>query len=859
MNTPLRARHILGLWVVGCLLVLPAVAQVSSIVDISPDMSTHDPSDPDGASGGRVNGIVVDPNDGSTLYAASEWGGIYQSVDSGLTWQRFDGHRPTATWDVAVDTSNSNRLFATSFFDGRAAGESQSGINVSVDRGASWARPASAVPPAGFCSNVNDQTELTAFGISIDPTDSSKVYIGTSCGLAVSSDSGATWTYHKPPVGAARMWDVLVRADGSLVDTCGDSGHWWMNTTTGVWSQSAGRQLPSGRCSLAASPYDQQNLFAVVGTRIYESKVAGEWVNTRTNPSPQGRIPFVATNARSTAPAGTQFDLWFGDVSLFRVPCDSNNSPSCGTGNNPVWQGGYTRGAGGHDDMGDIAFDPAASVDACPILMSSDGGVYHNLDSVSPGCQAPSWEQPDVTPHGLWPFAMSGASRAGAISEDLYFGNQDNGVFGTLDAGAAKPSWENEICCDGFDTAADDFNGGSILYSVCCFGGGRSTRYFRNGALFAGGGEINYPPGGAPSFKYPDSFVRWDANKYAMVTLGGGGGLYVTQDVSAQPIDWVELGSATKPATNTICAVKAGLSQGGVPTFYVQTGGCNATSTNDRVFRFVGTNPSDSFTEIVLPQGGFGVFDVNPGDPQQLLAAGFTANDARMYRSSNSGTSWTAIPQLDDLMRGGGSFPIVNERGPTDFTGMNGYHQPSLVALDPTDSDVMVAGGRDSGIFLTTDGGASWDLVTDPRNSQTSGTPHIPRPRFAYFDQEGGQKSVFIGSQGRGIWRLTLGQSFQISVSGTCPGQVTVNISNAPPTTEVGVVAAANTNGFTKGGVLCSGAQLEVGEPFQLPPNWVFTDESGSASTQLTLPANRCFIEALATATCEASGAVQVP
>ena len=53
------------------------------------DNSDHDPIDPDGATGGRVNGIVVDPNDGSVLYAASEWGGIYQTVDTGLTWQRL--------------------------------------------------------------------------------------------------------------------------------------------------------------------------------------------------------------------------------------------------------------------------------------------------------------------------------------------------------------------------------------------------------------------------------------------------------------------------------------------------------------------------------------------------------------------------------------------------------------------------------------------------------------------------------------------------------------------------------------------------------------------------------------------------
>jgi hypothetical protein len=192
---------------------------------------------------------------------------------------------------------------------------------------------------------------------------------------------------------------------------------------------------------------------------------------------------------------------------------------------------------------------------------------------------------------------------------------------------------------------------------------------------------------------------------------------------------------------------------------------------------------------------------------------------------------------------------------------MNGYHQPSLVALDPTDPDLMVAGGRDSGVFLSADGGSSWSTVTDPRTSHVSGTPDIPRPRFAYFDEEGGETSIVLGSQGRGIWRLRLGESagLGLEVEGSCGGEVTLTVSNAPPNTEVALVAAANANGFIKGGALCNGTQLGIGEPFALPPTFVIVDGSGSGSTIRTLPANRCFVEALALASCETSGAIAVP
>jgi hypothetical protein len=78
-----------------------------------------------------------------------------------------------------------------------------------------------------------------------------------------------------------------------------------------------------------------------------------------------------------------------------------------------------------------------------------------------------------------------------------------------------------------------------------------------------------------------------------------------------------------------------------------------------------------------------------------------------------------------------------------------------MAAFDPN-SSAVVAGGQDSGVFLSTDDGATWTLVSDPRTSDTSGTPHIPRPRYAYFDTEGATTTVYIGSQGRGIWRFSV-------------------------------------------------------------------------------------------------------
>jgi len=761
--------------VVLSLLALPTFAGTPIDVtfdDVSPDQSDTDPSDPDGATGGRVNHVAVHPTNNQVMFAASEWGGIYSSTDGGLNWGFHPGHLPLATWDVEFDPTTPTRLYATSFFDGKIT--SEAGINVSADGGVTWTKPGTAEPPAGFCADADDEGEPSAFGISIDPGNSANVFIGTSCGVAVSSDSGATWTY-RDPTGPAntgdRVWDTLALG-GGVVHTCGDDGHQRSDDGGATWV--AGSGLASGRCSLAVSPDEPYVVLAVVGTTIYETTngAAGggaTWTQTRSNPTPQGRIPFVATNQRSgTTP--DVFDLWFGDVSLFRVQCtsgtSSGGSPRCGTGNSPAWAGGFTRNVGGHDDTGDILFDSEAANDRCPLLFSSDGGVYYNTDDTA-DCHNPNWEQPDVTPHGLWPFAMSGADQAGAANEDLYFGNQDNGVFGTVDAGNDSPSWHNEICCDGFDTGAES---AGIVYTICCFGGGgRSTRAFRGGPGFSGVGELDYPPSGLlPSFEYPDSFVSYAPLSYVTISRNctvpnGGcqsadGGVFITTNIDANPVVWTELGDATEPPTGNICGVYA--ANDGTPTFYAQTGSCGSSGTTDRLWRFTGTNPNGSWTELFLPSGGFGVVAVDPSDPDLLLVSGLTSAGGGMFRSTDGGDSWDSIPSLDDLMDASGAIEFRTENGPSDFTGFNGYWQPSMVALDPN-SSLAVAGAKDSGLFLSLDDGVSWSLITDPFTSDTSGVPHLPRLRYAYFDDEAGSNAgVYVGSQGRGIWRVDFGFIF---------------------------------------------------------------------------------------------------
>ena len=141
------------------------------------------------------------------------------------------------------------------------------------------------------------------------------------------------------------------------------------------------------------------------------------------------------------------------------------------------WAGSFSRPNGGHDDVGDIAF-AARRQRRLSAVFSSDGGVYRNTLAASPGCHTPAWAQPTVTPHALWNYTFSGFNQPGAVTEHLYFGNQDTGTFGATNGGATPVTWNNERCCDGFDSGGD---GTRALTTMCCFNTGRATRLFVSG------------------------------------------------------------------------------------------------------------------------------------------------------------------------------------------------------------------------------------------------------------------------------------------------------------------------------------------------------------------------------------------
>ncbi len=748
-----------------------ALAQPGASIRVdnaSPFTATGDPVDPDSASGGRVNRIAASSSNPLLFYAASEYGGLFVSSDLGDRWAPAAGHRVATTWDVAIHPTNPDLVIATSHYDGQVT--STAGIRVrrprdgipvedALPRDYRWTKPASATPPAGFDCDLIRKEEPHAFGVAFDPGSPNRVYAGTNCGLAISEDSGSTWRFVDPTPGdpASDVWDVIVH-NGGIIDICGDDGH-YRSTDAGARFTTApagGVPLPSGVCTLAASPDESYVLFATVGTRIFETDDGTNWRVRYPNPSLQGRIPFVKTNQRS----GPTFDLWFGDIGLHRTTCTTPATPALGGPGrcSAVWSASFTRPAGAHDDAGDLAFATTPPTDACPVLFSSDGGVYVNTVTTSPGCHTPQWEQPSQTPRSLWLWDLDGADRIRSAAEDLYLGAQDNGPFGVQDAPASGPDWKSAQCCDVFDVEAGF---ASVVYSLCCSSIPPATRLYQAGRDLVGISPVPMPPGLLIGFQDMDTIQTTDIGTAVVTTAGA----FFSTDLT-NPAAWAPLGAGSVPAS--LCSIQDSRLGDDPTTPVVDPDEQVFVGKSNRcTYRLPGplwiyAGRSDRWTQIPVPTdeagvplaGGFGVFAVNPRNARHIIASFLSAGDPQMMETRDGGANWGALPELDRLMTGDLVYRYQVRNGRFGFNQFGPYPQPSLLAFDPADPRNVVAGGIDSGVFLSQRGGvdSSWLELRDTSFPERA----ITRPKSAYFDSNAlfGRWYVYVGTRGRGVVRV---------------------------------------------------------------------------------------------------------
>jgi uncharacterized repeat protein (TIGR01451 family) len=816
---------------------------VGEVVDaINPKDDCADPC-ASGHDGGRVNGLwVTPPGPGtpSVAFAASEVGGLFKSGNGGGSWQHLDGHVPNLTWDVAAQPGGS-RVYATSFYDGRSA--PITGLQQSTDGGTTWSRPDLPAPPR--CSDARKR-QPSAFGIALRP-GTLEVLAGTNCGLARSPDGGGNWTRFDPVPGlsADSIWDVVALAGGQTY-ACGDDG--LLTSASGApgsWT-SIGKPpiFPGGQCSVAVSPEEPTVVFVSFaipsfvdiatagGERFYEVDLDGSTPTWTLFPAPdddpttsvidnKSRVPFVVTNDRLKG-----YDLWLGDGSLWRVPCQSGQTPRCSI-KKQEWAGSYSDHLGGapnglprmqqaHGDSGDLVFDPGVSVDACPMLYSSDGGIYLNKATA---CQNPVFHGANVGLHAFDLHAFAGVHRSGADDEDLYFGTQDNGLYYTSNAGRVTPTWMHRLEGDVIDVVADTTRVVTQQFGIQTGGPGFSSPVLALSCPFP-----NTCPPPQP-FWDSEALVQAGSNRYLLavyapfehngdtIPVGVRAITDFTSPTVGAPFGLVPWPAGAQPP----CHITVGAGPSG-PQPYVLAGRCWLGTPKeggpDQLWTFrnggwqrIPTPPAHPGNPV--PAGaGFSMIGVDPNDARRVYASVLGDGSPRMMRSTDGGASWDLDEDLSALMNGNGLFvDPVDDPG----DGIAVIPEPLMVTYDDIDPHIIVAAGRQSGVFLSSDAGDTWALLTNPfAPGPSSVIPALPQPGWAHFDHDApGHVRVYLGT-GRGIWRVTLANVDLSVTKADTPDPVvlgtdltyTVQVSNnGPDSAQNATMRDVLPNGMTLGGV----------------------------------------------------------
>ena len=198
---------------------------------------------PLGFNPGAIASLVVDPSNTHTLYADTLDGGLFQSTDGAATWHA-SGLSTELILSLAVDPTDSNTIYAGT----------GTGPYVSHDDGATW--------------SALDQDLRSTYpgyaleGLTVDPTDSSVVYMNSLLGGGfVTRDGGATWSPLTAGLASASPKYITFAAQDPNVVYSGsngqagpggvfesiDGGQTWSRTSLGpsgiyVWTLGAGPQ-----------------------------------------------------------------------------------------------------------------------------------------------------------------------------------------------------------------------------------------------------------------------------------------------------------------------------------------------------------------------------------------------------------------------------------------------------------------------------------------------------------------------------------------------------------------------------------------------------------------------------------------
>ncbi len=651
-----------------------------------------------GNVGGRTRAIGIDKTNENILIAGASSGGMWRSMDRGISWQRMSADtdyipatciaqdpRPGKTNNWYVGTGE---LYGSALPGGYIYGY---GIRKSSDGGVTWQRMTNTFSPNPVFDNSFDFVHRIVVNPAIDSLD--VVFAATFDGIYRSNDGGKTWNRRRGGnTGGSSYWtDVAITKTGVIYAALSNGGHggvWrsinngltWTNITPPFYTINTERivmcMAPSDENQIyftAYTPGSGKQCFNFNGTEEWNSLWkytykegdgtgnGGTWEDRSVN------IPFgfagdfgqFITQRGYSIHIDVKPDnpdvVFLGGTNLYR------STDGFKTSTKTVQVGGYDKGTvrpdyqmypNHHPDQHGVIFFPSHPNQA---LSVDDGGIQYTENCVEENLQWTSLNNGYVTTQ-FYTVAIDHTT----TSSVLMGGLQDNGTQLTTDGDYTKP-WTMPYSSDG----------------SFCFVGAGATEYYvsiQEGRVYrikldaqnklSQMARLDRKGLNRSKYQFINPFTV-DRNEWKRIYIPNGNALWRNNDVSVIPMHptidsnavttgWEELTNARLPdSTDEITAITSSLSHPDVIYYGSMRG---------KLFRIKGASVGDPMVEnitgINFPTGYINCIATHPTDTNKLYCVFSNYGILSVFYSDNGGTSWNAISgNLEQNINGSGNGP----------------------------------------------------------------------------------------------------------------------------------------------------------------------------------------------------------